>query len=474
MLNRLRRTALTAALGLLSLVAAPAANAVPVTVNLRVEGVADTIFDGQIVTDAHRTTTPSDGVARSCDGTSSGGAPTPTAIGALDDGSKAGGFAWDAKWDTTFGDYYPFLRIGSENIDSSSHYLAFYLNWVYADQGACNQSVEQGDDVLFAHSDFSQSKVLRLSGPTTATTGESVTVHVEEFDGFHGTPASGASVRGATSGPDGSATLSFPEKGIYRLKAERTDAVRSNAVVLCVDPPGAAPCTSTDDTAPNIETGFGADDPALPGRHLASRGGRSRTILVAWAGQDGAGSGVDNYTVEVSRANDGAGASQDDWKTLQEKTQTNGLHFRGDSGDAYRFRITATDRALNSNTIVTDPVLIPVDDRDTGLLRLSHGWKRVRAERAWGRTVVRAAHGGARGRVRFRGTQVALIGRKLPAGGRMRVTLDGRDKVLRLRGRSAHRSVLWVSRRVKNGVHTLRFRSLGGGPVELDAVAPSP
>ena len=474
MLNRLRRTALPVALTLFALAAAPAAVAAPVTVNLRVEGISDTIFDGQVVTDAHRTTTPSDGVARPCDGTNSGGAPTPTAIGALDDASKAAGFAWDANWDSGFGDYYPFLQIGSETIDPSSHYLAFYLNWVYADLGGCSQSVKQGDDVLFAHSDFSQSKVLRLSGPSTATTGQSVTVQAEEFDGFNGTPASGASVGGATTGADGSATLSFPEKGIYRLKAERADAVRSNAVVLCVDPPGAAPCTSTDGTAPSVESGFGADDPALPGRHLASRGGRSRTILVSWAGQDGAGSGVENYTVEVSRANDGAGASQDDWKTLLDKTGTNGMHFRGDSGDAYRFRITARDRALNSTTIVTDPVLIPVDDRDGGVFHVSPGWKRVRAESAWGHTVVRAAQAGASGRVRFRGTQVALIGRKLPKGGRLRVTLGGHSKVLRLRGRGSARSVLWVSRRLGSGGHTLRFRSLGGGPVELDAVAPSP
>jgi hypothetical protein len=157
------------ALTLFALAVAPAAVAAPVSVNLRVEGISDTIFDGPVVTDSHRTTTPTDGVARPCDGTNSGGAPAPTAVGALDDGSKAGGFAWDAKWDTRFSDYYPFLQIGSEAIDSSSHYLAFYLNWVYADLGGCSQTVKQGDDVLFAHSNFSQSKVLRLSGPSTAT-----------------------------------------------------------------------------------------------------------------------------------------------------------------------------------------------------------------------------------------------------------------------------------------------------------------
>ena len=215
----------------------------------------------------------------------------------------------------------------------------------------------------------------------------------------------------------------------------------------------------------------------MPGRRLASRDGRSRTILVSWGAQDGAaGSGVANFTVEVSDVADGARASQaePEWRTLLDKSPSNGLHFRGESGDAYRFRITATDRALNSSSIVTDPVLIPVDDRDRGILHLSRGWDRTRAANAWGRTVVRASEAGATGRMRFRGTQVALIGRKLAKGGRLHVTVDGKSRTLRLRGRTGHRSVLWVSRKLKSGSHTLRLRSLGGGPVEIDAVAPSP
>ena len=123
---------------------------------------------------------------------------------------------------------------------------------------------------------------------------------------------------------------------------------------------------------------------------------------------------------------------------------------------------------------MTDPLLIPVDDRDRGLLRLSRGWKRTRVANAWGRTVVRANDRGATGRMRFRGTRVALIGRKLARGGRLRVTVDGRSRALHLRGHTGHRSVLWVSRRLKPGTHVLRLRSLGGRPVEVDAVAPSP
>jgi hypothetical protein len=301
-------------------------------------------------------------------------------------------------------------------------------------------------------------------------------VNVTVTDTQNDIAAAGASVGGATTGADGVAAVTFGEEGIYRLKAERADAVRSNALVVCADPAGAAPCTSSDSTAPVVESGFGPSDPDLPGRRLASRDGRSRTILVSWGAQDGAGSGVAHYTVEVSEVSDGAGASQTEpqWRTLLDKAPTNSLHFRGESGDAYRYRITASDRALNSASIVTDPVLIPVDDRDRGLLRLTRGWKRARVANAWGRTVVRAKRAGATGRMRFRGTQVALIGRKLAKGGRLRVTVDGKSRTLRVRGRTAHRSVLWVSRKLEPGSHVLRLRSLGGGPVELDAVAPSP
>ena len=114
---------------------------------------------------------------------------------------------------------------------------------------------------------------------------------------------------------------------------------------------------------------------------------------------------------------------------------------------------------------------IPIDDRR---LRLSRGWKRVKITRAWGRRSVRSSRRGARASLRFRGRRVSLIGRKLPEGGRARVTVDGRSKVLRLRGKGRLRSVLFTSRRLKPGSHMIRVRALGKSPVEIDAVAPRP
>jgi hypothetical protein len=331
--------------------------------------------------------------------------------------------------------------------------------------------VKQGDEVLFAHSSFSMSKVLRLRGPATATTGQPVRVSVEEFDGFNGSPAAGATVNGRTTGSDGTATMSFAREGIYRLRAGRPDAVRSNAIVLCVDPPGALSCSSTDTVGPSISaaTPGGSLGPSGSGARLASARGKSRTMLITWAGDDGQGAGVAHYSVEVMEVGEG------EWRSLLDKAPVNGVHFRGDAGSAYRFRITATDRALNETKLETDTLVVPVDDRNRRLWRFSkRGWERERSGDAWGRTVMRADGPGASARFAFEGGSVSLVGRKLRRGGRLRVTLDGKSRVLSVRGRSGPRSVLWTSAGLNEGRHTVRLRTLGGGPVELDAIAPAP
>ena len=467
---RLRNTALIGALALLSL--APAASAAPVGVTVRVEGASKTILDEPVTTDGHDVT-PASGGTHKCDGTNAGAhpSPVPTPTAALDDVTRAHSISWDADWFASFEDFIV-TRVDDEHA-TSSQFWGLVVNGQFASSGGCQTRLTQGDEVVWVFDAFSKSAVLRLVGPGTATVGQPISVQVTDTQTAQ--PAPNASVNGTTTGSDGVATLTFNQEGIYRLKADRPDAVRSNTLIVCADPAGAAPCTSSDNAAPVISSGFDAPDPDLPGRRLASRSSRSRTLNVSWGAQDEAGSGVAHYSVEVSEVHDGAGASQAaEWRTLLDKAPTNSLHFRAESGDAYRFRITATDRALNSATVVTDPVLIPVDDRDRKLLRLVTGWTRTRVSNAWGGSVVRAREAGATGRMRFRGRQIALIGRRLPKGGRLRVTIDGRSRTLRVRGRSALRSVLWVSSRFGPGAHTLRLRSLGGGPVELDAVAPSP
>jgi len=470
MFNRFR-LALAGALVLGACAAPAAAEAVPVTVNLRVEGPNRTVFDGPVTTDAHDVTTATAGTHK-CDGTNGGAEPEPgpTATGALDDAARLAGFTIDGNYGNFGIDDYFIERVAEQVIDPNTGYWSLWVDFAFSDKGGCQKRVHAGEDVLWAGIPFSVEVPLKLESPTTALTGQPVTVRVT--DGQKGIPQAGASVGGASTGVDGRTTLSFADKGIYRLKAEKPGTIRSNTIVLCVDPPGADPCSSTDRTAPTLAPLFGASASELPGRTLASRGGRSRTILVSWEGRDDGGSGVAYYSAEVSEVS--ADEPQSGWRSLVDKAPVNGVHFRGDSGAAYRFRISATDRALNSTTIETDPLLIPVDDRDRALVRFSRRWKRVRRQAAWGKTVMRARRAGASARMRFEGSQLALIGRRLHGGGRLRVTIDGESEIVRARGRSAERSVLWVSERLAARPHSLRVRSLGGGPVEIDAVAPSP
>jgi hypothetical protein len=450
-------------------IAAPAAAAAPVSVNLRVEGERQTIFDGPVTTDGHTITTPSGGT-HPCDGTNGDAhpAPVPVATAALDDGARINGFALDADWFDSFEDFVVTEVAGERQ--TSNQFWGYAVNFQFASVGGCQMQVRQGDEVLWIFDAFNKSHVLRLAGPGAAATGAPVTVEVT--DGQDGSPQGGASVGGAQTGSDGRATLSFAEAGVYKLKAERSDSVRSNTLSLCVDPPGADPCTSSDRTAPTVT------DVDLPGDRLASENGQSRTLVLSWQADDGSGAGLSHYAVEVREVANGLSTSKiapGEWNLISERTFTPSVRFRGDSAKAYQFRVTAVDRAANRGSAETAPILLPIDDRDRGLWRFSRGWKRTPRAAAWGRTVRRTVRAGASAILPlFTGQRVSLIGRRLRKGGRVRVTVDGRSKVVRLRGRSAPRSVLWTSRALPDGPHVLRIRSLGGGPVELDAVAPLP
>jgi hypothetical protein len=465
MTNRIRGTH-AVALAVFA-IAAPAAAADPVSVNLRVEGQSQTIFDGPVTTDGHQITTQSGGT-HPCDGTNNGAhpSPVPTPTAALDDGARLNSFTWDADWFPSFNDFIV-KRVAGESA-TASQFWGVGVNFALSQSGGCQTQVRQGDEVLWIFDAFNKTHFLKLAGPGAATTGAPVTVTVTDGSG---TPLAGAAVGGAQTGSDGKATLSFAEAGVYRLKADRADSVRSNSHSICVDPPGADPCTSADRTAPRV---LQVD---LPGRELVSERGRSRTMVVSWQADDGAGAGVAHYAAEVREMGSGLRTSKvepGEWRSIADRTATPSVRFRGESGKSYQFRITAVDRAANRGTNETDPILMPVDDRDRRLWRFSRGWTRTSRPAAWGETVRRTTEAGATARLPFAGRRVSLIGRRLAKGGRLRVSVGGRSKVLRLAGRSAPRRVLWTSRRMRDGAHVLRIRSLGGGPVEVDAVAPRP
>lgn len=209
-------------------------SAAPVSVNLRVEGSTTTVFEGAVTTDGHAITKDASG-PHPCDGTNAGANPTPgpTMTSALDDASKSGAFSWDGTWFNGFQDF-GVDRIGPDRNGGPPAFPSwgYALNYTPTQVGGCQQQVTGGDSVVFGYDFFSKSHLLKLAGAGSANVGEPVTVAV--VDGKDGSAIPGASVGGQTTGPGGVATLTFSSTGVKRLKAQRPDSVRSNALDVCV------------------------------------------------------------------------------------------------------------------------------------------------------------------------------------------------------------------------------------------------
>lgn len=215
--------------------AAPAAQAASVTVNLRIEGSSSTIFEGPVTTDAKTIQN------HPCDGTNGGAnaTPGPTMTSALDDASILHGFPWSGTWFDSIHDF----SIDSVGPDSnnSSQFWGYAYNWQPSNVGGCQQEVQSGDQVLFGFDFFSKSHLLELSGPTTAQVGQPVQLKV--VDGQNSSAISGASVAGTTTAADGTASVTYTSPGVVRLKAERSDSIRSNELDVCVYATSASECS---------------------------------------------------------------------------------------------------------------------------------------------------------------------------------------------------------------------------------------
>jgi hypothetical protein len=233
---RLSRLCLSLVLSItwiLSLMSIASAN--PTVATLRVEGATRTIFEAPIVTDGHSVTTAAGGTHK-CDGTNNAANPTPgpSATGALDDGAAAQAFTWDGPFSTSFEDY--FITRIAEDAQTDTRFWGILLNYQFTPVGGCQQRIHFGDQVLFAFDAFNKQHFLKLTGSHVARTGQPTTVTVT--DGQTGQPIAGATVGpinntgSATTDAHGKAQVTFQNGGLKRLKAERADSIRSNALLV--------------------------------------------------------------------------------------------------------------------------------------------------------------------------------------------------------------------------------------------------
>jgi hypothetical protein len=215
--------------------AAPAA-ATPSNVTVRVEGEAATLQPRTpVTTDSQPVLVEG---ARSCPGTSAGGALY-----------KAVGGDLSGTW-LSFGFDLKTIKGETHDSSTSSTYWSFWLNYSYASLGMCAQELQEGDDVLFVPDCFgagcNPASPLRVSGlPATIAPGASVTVRVDEYsppvsEGAPTTskPSAGATVAfggtTATTGSDGTAQLTFSGSGPTSVQATKPGHVRSSTESTCV------------------------------------------------------------------------------------------------------------------------------------------------------------------------------------------------------------------------------------------------
>jgi hypothetical protein len=244
--------------------------AAPITVNLRVEGSAKTLFEGPITTSAETIEAPSSGGPHPCnyaangaaEGFANGGNPSATPTTALHDAALASGLAFDAEWfgsglsNANPGDFFV-TQVGSDVNENSAPFdsWGYAVNHTTAPVGGCQIALAPGGEVLWAYNYFNLSHQLSLSGPASVNAGTPFAVHV--VDGQTGEPISGAAIGEVTAGvtttipsspvtnASGDATISLAHTGSVTLKATRADAVRSNGLAVCIHVGGDGSCGTT-------------------------------------------------------------------------------------------------------------------------------------------------------------------------------------------------------------------------------------
>jgi hypothetical protein len=313
--------------------AAPPAGASPTTVELRIEGKSQTLFEGPISSEGHQVKASSDTQPRSCDGinpndpenTAPGATPTATASDAM----ALLGETFDGTWYEGLDDYL-ITRWGPQrNAEGESWFLL--VNAVLSRVGGCQLQLHEGARVVWAY-ESSPTKLLSLhpagaapgAPPLTATATLGVPLGLEVD--YHGVkegkpppspesagyaPFAGAAISPVSTSPqgfetvqsaspgtivtnaEGKASVTFSEPGWHRLKASASGLgiVRSNRLDVCVAPPSACDCGAppADDQLRNPHAASGAAPCAgSGGPHPGALGGPIGAPVPGGSGQPGA------------------------------------------------------------------------------------------------------------------------------------------------------------------------------------------
>jgi hypothetical protein len=261
----------------------------PITVNVRIEGNTETLFEGPVSVTPHNVQATSDTVERRCDGINKldpwNVVPNPTATSASVDAMSLLGETFDGQWYPGYDDY--FIKRFGPDAEKEGKSWGILVNNVFTNVGGCQYQLTEGDEVLWAFDAFNFRPFLALfpagysggSRPLTATAtlGQPFEVEVDAYEddsedvppehperagsaGFEGADVSPVVTQSngfekvATSDPatvvtnsQGKASITFSTPGWHRIKAtvpgaHEEEVIRSNRLDVCVPAVGQTDC----------------------------------------------------------------------------------------------------------------------------------------------------------------------------------------------------------------------------------------
>lgn len=203
------------------------------SVNLRIEGENDTIFEGPLKVGPRTITTPTGGT-HICDGTNNGfnTSPAGTTISAVDSANGLCNFGYDATYYPQIEEY--MIKSIGGSTQTTGKYWAPFNNFQSYFPG-CRSQLTEGQDILWAYNSFSTGVFLDIQ-PRMAELKPGTAVVFRVTNGRTGQPVAGASVNGALTDQYGIVTYFATALGSFRLKATKGDSIRSPVAVVDVTP----------------------------------------------------------------------------------------------------------------------------------------------------------------------------------------------------------------------------------------------
>ena len=92
----------------------------------------------------------------------------------------------------------------------------------------------------------------------------------------------------------------------------------------------------------------------------------------------------------------------------------------------------------------------------------SKHWATVKRTGAWQGKAIQSSTAGSTFTLRYVGGTLTLIGETTPAGGKLKVTLDGHSRTLKLHSAKAKRRLLLGTFKAKPGTHHLKLTVVSG------------